>query len=77
MTVLFCFLLIVCCRFHITPPHGQPHEVFGGFISVPGGWMLLCKELVAIIMETCKAATLRLKALNKRNAHNVHRDRKG
>ena len=39
--------------------------------------MLLCKELVAIIMETCKAATLRLKALNKRNAHNVHRDRKG
>ena len=28
----------------ITPPHGQPHTVFGGFISVSRVRMLLCKE---------------------------------
>ena len=31
---------------------------------------------VLIIMEICKAPTPRLKALNKHNTHNVHRDGK-
>ena len=26
--------------------HGQPHAIFGGFISISGGWMLLYKESV-------------------------------
>ena len=26
--------------------YGQPHAVFGGFISISGGLMLLCTELV-------------------------------
>ena len=30
--------------FIITSPQGQPHAVFGGFISVAGGWLLLCQE---------------------------------
>ena len=30
----------------IAPPRGEPHAVFGGFISISGGWMLLCKELI-------------------------------
>ena len=30
--------------FIITSPQGQPHPVFGGFISIAGGWLLLCKE---------------------------------
>ena len=39
----------VCDRFYlffITPTHGHPHAVFRGFISISGGWMLLCKELI-------------------------------
>ena len=28
----------------VTPSHGQPHAIFGGFKSSSGGWMLLCKE---------------------------------
>ena len=31
-------------------------------------------RIVIIIMEICKAPTLRLKALNKDNTHGVHRD---
>ena len=27
--------------FFITPTHGQPHTIFGGFISISGGWMEL------------------------------------
>ena len=27
--------------FFITPPSGQPQAIFGGFISISGGWMLL------------------------------------
>ena len=30
----------------IALPLGQPHAIFGGLISISGGWMLLCKELV-------------------------------
>ena len=32
-------------EFFITPPHGQPHAIFWGFISTSGGWMLVYKEL--------------------------------
>ena len=24
----------------------QPHAVFGGFTSISGAWMLICKELI-------------------------------
>ena len=30
--------------FFITPEHGQPHAVFGGFISISGGWRVVCRE---------------------------------
>ena len=30
----------------ITPPCGQPHVVFRGFISISRGWMLLCREFI-------------------------------
>ena len=30
--------------FFITTPHRQSRSVFGGFISISGGGMLLCKE---------------------------------
>ena len=32
--------------FSIAHPHGQPHSVFGVFISISGGWMMLCKEFI-------------------------------
>ena len=32
--------------FIITLPHGQRHAVFGGFIFISAGWMLLCKEII-------------------------------
>ena len=32
--------------FFITLPHGQLHNVFRGFTSIFGGWMLLCQELI-------------------------------
>ena len=28
-------------------PHGQPPTVFRGLISISGGWVLLCKGLMA------------------------------
>ena len=30
----------------IIPPYGQPHAVFGRLISVSGGCLPLCKELI-------------------------------
>ena len=27
-------------------PHGQPHAVFGGVISISGRWMLICKDFI-------------------------------
>ena len=33
-------------NFIFTLPHGQPHAVFGGFVSISLGWMLLGKELI-------------------------------
>ena len=30
---------------YITLPLGQPHAVFGGFVSVSGDWMLLCQNI--------------------------------
>ena len=38
-SVTFLLLLLL-----ITQPRGQPHTVFGGFISISGGWILSCKE---------------------------------
>ena len=35
---------VVCVCLCITPPHGQPHAIFGGSIS--GGRMLLCTEFI-------------------------------
>ena len=32
--------------FCITPPHRRTHATFGGFVSVCGGWMVLCRGLV-------------------------------
>ena len=32
--------------FFVIPPHRQPHTVLGGLISLSGGWILLCKELL-------------------------------
>ena len=29
----------------VTPTHEQPHAVFGGRISISGGWLLVCKKL--------------------------------
>ena len=40
---LFCFVFVVVV---LTPPHEEPHAVFGGFISLSGGWMLLRKKLI-------------------------------
>ena len=37
----------------VTSPHGQPHTIFRGFISVSGGWMLLCKELFMTLCSAC------------------------
>ena len=38
----------------VTSPHGQPHTIFRGFISVSGGWMLLCKELsMTLLCSAC------------------------
>ena len=31
--------------FKLTPPHWQPYAIFGEFISISRGWMLLFKEL--------------------------------
>ena len=39
----------MCDHLLITPPHGQPHTVFGGYISIYTiytEWMLLCKQFV-------------------------------
>ena len=36
--------------------------------------MMMIMSIIIIIMEICKAPTPRLKALNKHNTHNVHRD---
>ena len=52
--VLFCFVcLIVCFRFFLTCLKyyccsGQPHAVFGVFVSISGGcrWVLLCKKRI-------------------------------
>ena len=30
----------------ITPLHGRSHAVFRGFISILGGWLQYCKELI-------------------------------
>ena len=34
----------------VTAPLGQPHAVFGGFIPISGGRMLMCTGLILIIM---------------------------
>ena len=36
-------------RITSTPPHEQPHAVFGGFISSSAGWML------SIVQELCES----------------------
>ena len=43
----FCCCLSVCCfvMFFITPKNRQPHTVFGAFVSISGGWILLHQEL--------------------------------
>ena len=37
MNVFFLFVILL---------HGQPHSVFGGFVSIFERWMLLCTELM-------------------------------
>ena len=34
-----------------TPPHGQPHTMFGGFVSISKGCMLLCNYAVRNIFK--------------------------
>ena len=34
----------------VTPTHGQPHTIFRGYISISGGWMLLCKEFFMTLL---------------------------
>ena len=34
-----------CCVMR-TPPQGQPHSIFRGFLCISGGWTLLGKELI-------------------------------
>lgn len=34
--------------FSITPKYEQPHAIFGRFISIPGGWVLLCKNNIVV-----------------------------
>ena len=36
----------VCILLFYYLPHGQLHAVFRGLISISGGWVLLCKELI-------------------------------
>ena len=44
MLVLFVCLFVCFVLFCITPPHGQPHTFFGGFLEE--GCSVLLKELV-------------------------------
>ena len=34
-----------CCFVLTTTPHGQPFAVFGGFLSISGGWRLYARSL--------------------------------
>ena len=52
---LFFFLPPIIFFFHVilnspcvavVVVYGQPHTVFGEFISISGLWMLLCKEFI-------------------------------
>ena len=38
--------------YFITPPHGQPHAVSGGLVSISGECMLLCKDTVLVKEES-------------------------
>ena len=36
-----------------TPPPGRPHDVFRRFLSISGGWKLLCKEFIVAEDSPC------------------------
>lgn len=56
-----------------TPPHGQLYAGFRGFISISGGWVLLCRELSYANKHTCAGHT-RLLCMEHMNDR-VHVDR--
>ena len=43
----------------MTPPYRQPHAVIGGLVSISGGCMLLCKDIV-VVAEDSPHITIRL-----------------
>ena len=48
--------------FFITLHLGQPHTIFGGFISIFGRWMLSCKEFV--VVENSPHITMQCRTFN-------------
>ena len=48
------FYTLILFKFILLPrPRGQPHTVLGGFMSVSGGWVLLCMGLVMAEDKVC------------------------
>ena len=50
----------VCVVVVVTPPHRQPHAVFGGLISISGGWLLLCNELIIMVEDSSSTTFQRI-----------------